>query len=224
MPGYRTRQLLVSVGGVEYRLRVLSDLQQFADPDGHGARLGISSAQWSLFGQAWPAGQVLAQAMHRLDIAGKRILELGCGIGLASLVLQRRGADVVASDVHPLAEPFLAYNAALNGLPALHYRHLRWHEPLPTLGYFDVMIASDVLYEHDQADLLCAVVARHALPAAEVVMTDPGRGNSARFGRLLGAQGFAHRQETCPMNDADAPPYRGRVLHFRRAAATAVTP
>jgi predicted nicotinamide N-methyase len=219
MSGYRTRQLLLSVGGVEYRLRVLSDLQQFADPDGHGARLGISSAQWSLFGQAWPAGQLLAQAMHRFDIDGKRILELGCGIGLASLVLQRRGADVVASDVHPLAESFLAYNAALNGLPAVHYRHLRWHEPLPTLGHFDVMIASDVLYERDQADLLCAVVERHAYPAAEVVVTDPGRGNSARFARLLETQGFAQTEETCPMNDADAPPFRGRLLHFRRAAA-----
>jgi predicted nicotinamide N-methyase len=217
MPGYHTRQLLLSIGGVEYRLRVLSDLQQFADPDGHGARLGISSAQWSLFGQAWPAGQVLAQAMHRFDVTGKRILELGCGIGLASLVLQRRGADVVASDVHPLAEPFLAYNAALNGLPAVHYRHMRWDQPLETLGRFDVLIASDVLYERDQAELLCAVVARHAHPVAEVVMTDPGRGNSARFARMLDNQGFEQMQEACPMNDADVPPYRGRLLHFRRA-------
>jgi 2-polyprenyl-3-methyl-5-hydroxy-6-metoxy-1,4-benzoquinol methylase len=81
----------VSVGGHVYRLRVLSDERQFTDPNHLGARLGISSAQWSLFGQVWPSGRLLAQAMYRFEIAGKRILELGCGIGLASLVLRRRG-------------------------------------------------------------------------------------------------------------------------------------
>ena len=216
MPGYQVRETRHAVGGHVYRLRVLSDKQQYVDPDGHGTRMGISAAQWSLFGQVWPAGRLLAQAMHRFDIAGKRILELGCGIGLASLVLQQRGADVVASDVHPLAEVFLAYNAALNDLPALHYRQLRWNTPLPALGLFDLIIASDVLYERDSADVLSHVVERHAERRAEVLITDPGRGNSARFSRLLGEQGFDVASEPCPMDDGDKPPHRGRLLHYRR--------
>lgn len=216
MPGYQTRRLTLSVGGIEYRLRVLKDLQQFSDPDGHGARLGISSAQWSFFGHAWPAGQLLAQAMHRYDVGGKRFLELGCGIGLASLVLQRRGAAVVASDIHPLAESFLAYNAALNDLPAVHYRHLSWDEPLPTLGRFDTIIASDVLYERGQAERLRGVVARHASAAAELLLTDPGRGNSAHFARMMREDGFESWSAACPVDDDDTQPYRGRVLHYRR--------
>lgn len=219
MPGYHTHQISQTVGGVEYRLRVLIDRQQFADPDGHAARLGISEAQWSLFGQCWPAGHLLAQAMHRFDIAGKRILELGCGIGLASLVLQRRGADVVASDAHPLTEPFLCYNAALNGLPAVHYRQLCWERRLPTLGSFDAIVASDVLYERGQAERLCAVVARHALPSAEVLLVDPGRGHAGRFGRLLAEEGFALENVASPLDDDDPPPYRGKLLHFRRREA-----
>jgi 2-polyprenyl-3-methyl-5-hydroxy-6-metoxy-1,4-benzoquinol methylase len=218
MPGYSTRNERVSIGGHTYRLRVLSDKQQFSDPDGHGAQLGISSAQWSLFGQLWPAARLLAQAMQRFEIAGKQILELGCGIGLASLVLQQRGANVVASDMHPLAEPFLAYNAALNELPAVHYRQLRWNVPLPTLGRFDVIIASDVLYEIDHAVLLTGVIDRHAQPRAEVLVTDPGRGNSARFSKLLKTRGFSLVEECCPMDDRDGPPYRGRLLHYTREA------
>jgi predicted nicotinamide N-methyase len=218
MLGYAVREIRLAIGGHPYRLRVLSDRQQFGDPDGQGAKIGISSAQWSLFGQLWPASRLLAQAMHRFEFAGKRILELGCGIGLPSLVLQRRGADVVASDAHPLAEVFLAYNAALNALPALHYRQVRWEVPLPTLGQFDTIIASDVLYERGQAEALDALVQRHARPDAEVVVTDPGRGNSARFIRLLGERGFEVEQIRCPMDDDDAPPHRGRLLHFRRGA------
>jgi predicted nicotinamide N-methyase len=217
MPGFSTRNLTVHVGGHAYRLRVLSDRQQFADPDGHGERLGISSAQWSLFGQLWPSGRLLAQAMDRADVAGKRVLEIGCGIGLASLVLQRRGADVVASDMHPLAESFLAYNAALNDLPAVHYRQLRWGHPLPALGEFDMLIASDVLYERGQAELLAGVVERHARPDSELVITDPGRGHSGGFTRLLAAQGFEVSETHCAMDDDDRAA-RGRLLHYGRAA------
>lgn len=219
MPAYRTRSTATNIGGEAYRLRVLSDRQQFADPDGHGARLGISSAQWSLFGRLWPSGLLLAQAMSRFDVAGKRILALGCGIGLASLVLQRRGANIVATDVHPLAEPFLAYNAALNDLPALHYRQARWNVPLPALGEFDLIIASDVLYEFPHASLIDGMVARHARDEAEVLITDPGRGDSARFTRMLQARGFCVERIRAPMDDDDPAPHRGHLLHFRRARA-----
>lgn len=222
MPGYATRHERVPVGGHVYRLRVLSDKQQFSDHDGHSSRLGISSAQWSLFGQIWPSGRLLAQAMNRFDIGGKRILELGCGIGLASLVLQRRGANVVASDMHPLSEPFLAYNSALNELPSVHYRQLRWDVPLPTLGHFELIIASDVLYEPAHSQLLASVIERHAAPNAEILVTDPGRGHSTRFSRLLEAQGFELTETRCPMDDQDAPPYRGNLLYYARTSARAV--
>ena len=119
MPGYATRLLTLRFGGQDYRIRALSDLQQFADPHGRAERAGISSAMWSLFGQVWPAGRVLAQAMSQFDVAGKRVLELGCGLGLASLVLQRRQCDVTASDHHPLAEEHLGAVAPAVGALAL---------------------------------------------------------------------------------------------------------
>ena len=126
MPGYATQIVPLRIGGSDYRIRALSDRQQFADPDGSAERAGISSASWPLFGQLWPAGVVLAEAASALPIAGRRILEFGCGLALASLMLQRRGADVTASDHHPLAEDFLLQNAALNGLPQVPYRDAPW--------------------------------------------------------------------------------------------------
>lgn len=216
MPGYNTRQQTIHLGDHDYRIRALSDRQQFADPDGHAERLGISSAQWCLFGQVWPSGRLLAETMSRFDIEGKRILEIGCGLGLASLVLRRRGADVIASDVHPLAEPFLAYNAALNELPAVPYRQLRWDVPLPTLGLFDLVIGSDVLYERGHAEVLTALLGRHTHAGSEVLITDPGRGNSAPFTRALDTLGFDVAEERSPMDATDLPPYRGRLLHYRR--------
>ncbi|MEO7431290.1 MAG: methyltransferase domain-containing protein [Dokdonella sp.] len=218
MQGYVTRRIVLRFGDQDYRIRALSDLQQFADPDQHAERAGISSAQWALFGQVWPAARMLAEAMSRHAIAGKRILEIGCGLGLASLVLQCRGADVVASDYHPLAEVFLAYNCALNELPAVSYRELQWSVPNETLGRFDLIIGSDILYERDHSSLLAALVSRHASELAEVLISDPGRGNSGPLTRALAAQGFDVSEQRGPMGTNDTPPFRGRLLSYRRSA------
>jgi SAM-dependent methyltransferase len=214
--GYATRMVGVAVGGHDYRMRVLSDRQQFGDPHGSALAAGVSAAHWCLFGQLWPAGRVLAEAMFHRDIAGRRVLELGCGLGLSSLVLSRKGADVTASDHHPLAEPFLRHNARINQLGMPQFCDLRWERHDLTLGRFDLIIASDVLYERNHAELLAGVMDRHAHPHAELLITDPGRGNSGPFNRRMDGQGYALSEVRGPFDDRDVPPYRGRLLSFVR--------
>lgn len=221
MPGYLTRNIALRIGGRDYAIRALSDRQQYADPQGHAERAGISSALWCLFGQIWPSGQVLAEAMSGFDVAGKRILEIGCGLGLSSLVLQHRRADVTASDHHPLAESFLQHNARLNQLPNVTYRDLPWEIPDARLGRFDLIIGSDVLYERNHATLLSALLQRHAKPRAEVLITDPGRGNSSVFTRALALQGYSVDEQRSRFNESDDPPFRGRLLKYQRGLAAA---
>ncbi len=79
---------------------MLRDVLQFEDPDGVAGKLGISSAAWPIFGVIWPSGEVLANLMLDYQIKGKRVLEVGCGIALASLVLNQRDADITATDHH----------------------------------------------------------------------------------------------------------------------------
>jgi len=96
MPVYRTKQERISIAGVDdLVIRSLLDRQQFADRDGAAERLGISSAAWPLFGLLWPSGALLAARLGARPVtAGEKILEIGCGLALASLVGHRRGADV----------------------------------------------------------------------------------------------------------------------------------
>lgn len=216
MPGYATSVSTAHLGGHDYRIRSLSDRQQFADPLGRAEKAGISSANWSMFGQLWPSGRMLAEAMSEFDIVDKRILELGCGLGLATLVLTRRGADITASDHHPLAEVFLSHNAGLNDLAIPRYHDLQWDAVDETLGRFELIIASDVLYERDHAALLSALCGRHAQQHAEIVVTDPGRGNSNTFTRAMALQGFTMTEVLTRFDPNDRPPFRGRLLHYRR--------
>lgn len=213
--GYRTRIIDLQLGGHDYRIRALADRQQYADPNGLAALAGISSAQWCLFGQLWPAGRILAGAMVAFDIVGKRILEIGCGLGLSSLVLQRRCADITASDHHPLAKAFLQDNAALNGLPEVVYCDLPWLAEDAALGRFDLIIGSDVLYEHPHVALLAALLQRHAQAGAEIIIADPGRGFGNPLSHALRSQDYRVEELRCAFADAERAPYRGRLLHYR---------
>lgn len=219
MPGYSTRELNLSIGGQVLHIRALSDRQQFADPHGLARQAGISSAQWSLFGQVWPAGERLAELMCDYPIAGKRVLEIGCGLGLSSLVLKRRRANITASDHHPLARVLLAHNAKVNRLAPIPYCDLPWGGCNTTLGRFDLIVGADILYERGQAELLAGIVARHAGSGCEIVITDPGRGNSAEFSRALALQGFALTSSAMPAAVAGGPSGRGHLLAYLRHAA-----
>jgi predicted nicotinamide N-methyase len=48
--------------------------------------------------ELWPSARVLAGYVAELPLAGTRAVELGCGVGLPSLVVALAGADVVATD------------------------------------------------------------------------------------------------------------------------------
>ena len=234
MPGYRTKQERIAIEGADdLVIRALLDRQQFFDPLGEADRMGISSAAWPLFGLPWPSGVHLAARMALRPVCpSERILEIGCGLALASLVSHRRGADVTASDCHPLAESFLEKNLRLNDLAPMKYRHGHWSVPeLPperenasalcvVRGRYDLIIGSDLLYERGAAAALAGFIARHSSPAGEVWIIDPDRGHRPAFNRQMAVHGFLMREERLHRPaSVGAAAYKGRMLVYRRAAA-----
>jgi predicted nicotinamide N-methyase len=216
--GYQVKFQSVTIeGGDDLEIRSLLDRQQFFDPHGEALAQGISAATWPLFGMLWPSAQRLAGAMQRRsDLGGKRILEIGCGLGLASLVAHRRLADVTASDCHPLTEVFLKANLRLNDLPAMKYHTGQWTTLNASLGLFDLIIGSDVLYERNHPQQLSDFIERHAAPTVEVVIVDPNRGNRARFTQHMQSLGFEFSMTNLDGALDDGVPYKGRMLHFSR--------
>jgi predicted nicotinamide N-methyase len=235
MPGYLTKQERIAVAGVaDLTIRSLLDRQQFSDPHGNADRRGISSATWPLFGLLWPSGAHLAARLAARPVRdGERILEIGCGLALASLVGHRRGADVTASDCHPLTATFLRKNLRLNDLAPLPYRHGDWAAIEPrrrgrTLGgrvvrgRFDLIIGSDLLYERDDRSNLAGFIGRHAEATAEIWIVDPDRGNRPAFNRQMAALGFARREEPLAIAAAgNVAAYKGRMLIYLRSPAAA---
>lgn len=217
--GYQVETTGYQIGTTAFQIRTLLDRRQFSDPDGYAAHAGISSASWPMFGVVWPAGLALADAMSRFPVEGKHILEVGCGIGLPSLVLHWRGADITASDYHPLAEEFLRHNTDLNGLVPIRFFNAPWIEPVLGLGRFDLIIGSDLLYERDHPSLLAGFLADHANPTCQILLADPGRHRCGQLIAKLASQGYASTESSLHLIEPHTSFRRGRLMSFVRTAA-----
>jgi len=216
--GYATKRGDVDVGATPLHIRSLLDRQQYHDPLGEAERAGISTAAWPMFGLVWPSARVLAAEMQTRPLLGLSVLEVGCGLGLASLVVQQRLGNVTASDCHPLAGDFMAHNARLNHLPAPNYLTGNWRGLNPELGRFDLIMGSDLLYERDLPALLAAFIERHAKPRCEVVIVDPNRGNRVAFNRHMRDFGYVGTERmVAVLPGLLMEAYRGRVLSYTRA-------
>ena len=192
MSDLRIKYQTIEFNETDIHVRTLRDRQQYDDPYGRALKLDISSAQWPLFGVIWPAGELLARLMFDYKIEGKRILEVGCGIGLASLVLSHRLADITATDHHPEAEKFLEQNTTLNHLRTIPFVRTGWADSETDLGKFDMIIGSDLLYEDEHADQLAFFVDQHAKRTCHVIIVDPGRCNTARFSKNMVGRGYTY--------------------------------
>lgn len=177
---------------VDIHLKTLRDRQQYDnEKEQELNEYGISSATWSLFGVVWPASKVLAHFINDYDVNNKRVLEVGCGIALSSHLLNSKNADITATDYHPEVETFLNDNTKLNHSEKIPFERTSWNDENDTLGKFDLIIGSDILYERWHILELSNFINKHAKQRCEIIISDPGRGNHAKFSKTMVSLGFS---------------------------------
>ena len=81
------------------------------------------------FGILWPSAEALADFMAKNPQHFKNlgVLELGCGLGLPSLVASHLGANVLASDFHPDVEEYFKRNLRHSNIEC-DYIRLNWRD------------------------------------------------------------------------------------------------
>jgi predicted nicotinamide N-methyase len=129
--------------------------------------------------ELWGAGEELSEEIAERDVAGLRVLELGCGLALPSLAAAVGGADVLATDWSPDAIELVHENARRNGLE-LEAEVVRWSAPesLVHRAPWDLVLAADVLYERRNVDELLELLPRLG---GEILLADPGRPHAKTF-------------------------------------------
>jgi predicted nicotinamide N-methyase len=129
--------------------------------------------------ELWSSGDVLAREVAERDVAGLRVVELGCGLALPSLAAALGGAQVLATDWSPDAVELAQENARRNALE-LETVLVRWSEPEALLACapWDLVLAADVLYERRNVDELLALLPKLG---EHVIVADPGRPHAKTF-------------------------------------------
>lgn len=204
-------------GSIDIHLCTLRDNQQFHDQEGIAEKLGISSASWPFFGVIWPSGLVLAHFINEYHTGTKRILEIGCGVAISSLLLNKKNADITATDYHPEAEKFLQRNTLLNQGRSIAFERVDWGDKHDSLGLFDLIIGSDLLYEDDHAELVANFIEKHAKPICEVIVVDPGRGRKNKLSSRMVEFGYSsYHHKPSNTDEYLEKTFNGHILKFTR--------
>jgi predicted nicotinamide N-methyase len=129
--------------------------------------------------ELWPSGIALARVVRRRDVDGLRVLELGCGLGVSSIVAALGGARVLATDWSPEGLEVAAENAARNRAE-VETALVSWSGPEPLLraAPWDLVLGADLLYEQRNVDQLLELLPRLG---GEILLAEPGRPPATRF-------------------------------------------
>jgi predicted nicotinamide N-methyase len=157
-------------------LRVLQPEAAAELPDAGAVEWAPIAPYWAVL---WRSGVALARELAGLPLRGRRVVELGCGLGVPSLAAARAGAAVLATDADAEALELVARNACANGV-SVETMRVDWAEPaaLVERAPFDLVLAADVLYERHSVAPLLALLPRLA---HETWLADPGRPAAGAF-------------------------------------------
>jgi predicted nicotinamide N-methyase len=170
--------------------------------------------------ELWPSALVLAARIAAWRGRRRRFLELGCGLGLVSLAAARSGYDVLASDYYEEALEFTRLNAGRNGF-GLVTRLIDWRRLPADLGTFDLVAASDVLYERRNVPLVVDAFARLLSHRGLGLVSDPGRPPAEAFVPACRARGLLIRPAGhVPIQRGDTSA-KVKVFEIRKADAKA---
>lgn len=144
----------------------------------------------------WPSALALADRVlaDGAGLAGRRVLDLGSGLGLVGMAALARGGRVTFLDWEADAVALAVGSAWAagfgGGVGAVEGVACDWRSP-PPLAPFDRILGADVLYEERNAPGVAAFVAGHLAPGAEAWIVDPGRRHAERFPEVIEAAGLA---------------------------------
>jgi predicted nicotinamide N-methyase len=134
--------------------------------------VGVPPPFWAF---AWAGGQAVARyVMDNPDIvAGKSVLDLATGGGMAAIAAAKAGAaSVVANDIDPFCEAAVALNAEANEVLVEFRLGDLLGGPAPAV---DVLLVGDLAYEKPTAEKVRPWLAAAHAAGTKVLIGDPGR-------------------------------------------------
>ncbi len=159
----------------------------------------------------WPGGAALIEylAGNPLLVAGKSVLDFGCGCGLAGIAARRHGARmVICYDIEEIALAAARLNAQLNDVSIATSSD----PDDPAFRSVDLVLAGDVFYDAAVATSSLPFLRACAARGAAVLVGDIGRAYLPTEGLCEIARYAVH-----DVGDSASAQRTAGVFHFRPA-------
>lgn len=184
-----------------------------SDPDGmlieacqrqDAGETGVIDPFWAT---TWRAASGLDRFLDRFDLAGTRVLELGCGTGHAGIAAALRGADVTLTD--GVDDPLLLVRMSAMGLgDTCRVGRLRFGIDRIDGPPFPLILGSDVTYLRQLWPELNTCLGEHLGPDGTVLLSDPFRIIANEFRDWIQDHGWTYREHSVALEDDPKHPIR----------------
>lgn len=142
--------------------------------------------------EVWPSAIVLSEfILGRDEFENKKVLELGCGLGLTSVALGLKNAIITATDYEMMALQYARRNYIRNigDEKNVKFVYLDWRNPFIS-EKFDFVVGADIIYERNLFGDLINVLKATMMPQSICYLADPNRIISREFFEILGNENF----------------------------------
>lgn len=176
----------------------------------------------SYWAEIWHASLGIARHLMRgPSLAGRRVLDLGCGIGLAGLAAGLRGATVRFVDRDQDALHFACFNAVDNGVRDFSATRLDWFEATAP-GTYDLILLADVAYDERHFEPLLRHLHQCLAPGGSALLGDPYRPVADAFVDVLRSRFDLNVHDTATFFAGRRVPLR--LVHLVATGAPAKAP
>jgi predicted nicotinamide N-methyase len=192
---YQTVTQELRIGGLKIQFTRIADADRVldevvAEEDRREKVTGIRIADplhLPYWAELWDSGLGLAHHLFDRPMpANLRVLDLGCGMGLAGAVAAARGAEVLFADLESPALLFARLNTVAYA-DRVRTRRLNWQTDR-LAARFDLILGSDILYEIQQWEHLNAFWLHHLAPQGRILLGEPGRQSGDQFPDWIGGK------------------------------------
>lgn len=145
-----------------------------------------AATPFPFWAKIWPSAIALSSFLKTEPdwIEGKRVLELGAGIGLPSFVMASHAAEMIVSDHAPEAVALMEKNIQYLGLHHARAMCLDWND-FPDDIKAETVLLSDINYAPDQFEPLLALIRKFLEQGATIILSTPQRITITPFAEAL---------------------------------------
>jgi predicted nicotinamide N-methyase len=194
---YKIEQIELSIENHNFKILTVKNIDDLLDEliDSDPSLEEVMDERLPYWPEIWPSSLALSRYIleESLIYGNKKIIELGCGIGLVGMAVSLQGGNILLTDYQPDALLFAEMNWLLNLGRSPSTVLMDWRNP-DTSQKYDIILASDIIYERRFYWPIMESFRNLLAPDGHIYLSEPNRKFAKEFFDRLQENVFKYKQ------------------------------